>query len=93
MEYIYGALLLHKLGKSVDEASLKKVVEAAGATVDETKIKSVVVSLKDVDIDKELESAILAQAAPAAATEEKKEEKKEEVKPEEAAEGLASLFG
>jgi large subunit ribosomal protein L12 len=93
MEYIYGALLLHKLGKSVDEASLKKVVEATGAAIDETKIKSVVVSLKNVDIDKELESATLMSAAPAAATEEKKEEKKEEVKPEEAAEGLASLFG
>jgi large subunit ribosomal protein L12 len=93
MEYIYGALLLHKLGKSVDESSLKKVVEAAGATIDETKVKSVIVSLKDVDIDKELESATLAQAASATPTEEKKEEKKEEVRPEEAAEGLASLFG
>ena len=25
MEYIYGALLLHKLGQTVDEANLKKV--------------------------------------------------------------------
>jgi large subunit ribosomal protein L12 len=93
MEYIYGALLLHKLGKTVDEKSLKKVVEATGATVDETKIKTVVVSLTGVDIDKELESATLMAAAPAAAPAEKAEEVKDEVKPEEAAEGLASLFG
>ena len=92
MEYIYGALLLHKLGKEVNEASLKKVVEATGAPADETKVKSVVVSLNGVDIDKELESATLMASAPAA-TEEKHEEKKEEVRPEEAAEGLASLFG
>jgi large subunit ribosomal protein L12 len=94
MEYIYGALLLHKLGKPVDEAHLKKLIEASGAEIDEAKLKSVVVSLKDVDINKELESATLVSASSASSekVEEKKEEK-EEVKPEEAAEGLASLFG
>jgi len=95
MEYIYGALLLHKLGKEVNEANLKKLIEASGAQVVETEIKSVVTSLKDVDIDKELESATLMAAAPSASSEkaEEKKEEKEEVKPEEAAEGLASLFG
>mgnify|MGYP001583456679 FL=1 len=60
-----------------------------------SKIKSLVASLKGVDIDKELETASLAMAAPVAGSElkapEKKEEKKEEKAP--AAEGLSALFG
>jgi large subunit ribosomal protein L12 len=92
MEYVYGALLLHKAGKEVSEAHLKKVIEAAGKEVDESKVKVLVASLKGVDIDKELESASLMAAAPVAAKEEAKEEKKEE-KAAEAADGLASLFG
>ena len=95
MEYIYAALLLHKLGQPVDEANLKKVVSATGSSVDEGKIKVLVASLQGVDIDKELESATLMAAAPAApsAGEHKKEEKKEEEKMSAAAEGLSSLFG
>jgi len=97
MEYVYAALLLHKLGKPVDEANIQKVLESSGATVDESKMKSLVASLKDVDIDKELEAAVVASAAPAptsggegkpAAEEKPKEEKKEA-----AAEGLSALFG
>jgi len=103
MEYVYGALLLHKLGKPVDADSLKKVVTAAGATADDSKIKTLVASLKDVDIDKELESASLVSAAAAPAASdggasggdagkvEEKEKPKE--KKEEAAEGLSALFG
>ncbi len=95
MENIYAALLLHKLGKEVNEENVKKVVAAAGAEIDESKIKSLVASLKGVDIDKELESASLVSAAPASAEapkEEKAEEPKEEKK-EAAAEGLSALFG
>ncbi|HLC77922.1 MAG TPA: 50S ribosomal protein L12 [Candidatus Nanoarchaeia archaeon] len=94
MEYIYGALLLHKLGKEVTENELKSVVAAAGVQVDDSKVKSLVASLKGVDIASELESASLAAAAPAASApaHEKKEEKpKEEKAP--AAEGLSALFG
>jgi len=40
MEYIYGALLLHKLEKPVNEENLKKVISATGVSVDEAKIKS-----------------------------------------------------
>ncbi len=97
MENIYAALLLHKLGKEINEESLKKVVVAAGAEIEESKIKSLVASLKDVDIEKELESASLVSAAPAASEtapqEEKKEEKPKEEKKEAAAEGLSALFG
>ncbi len=99
MEYVYAALLLHKLGKEVNEENIKKVVAAAGVEADESKIKSLVASLKGVDIGKELESASLVAPATGAAggaekTEEKpKEEKPKEEKKEAAAEGLSALFG
>jgi large subunit ribosomal protein L12 len=98
MEYVYAALLLHRSGKPVDEEGMKKVLESAGASVDDAKLKSLLASLKDVDIDKELENAqVAAVAAPAASGDagagEAKEEKKEEVKTEAAAAGLSALFG
>ena len=93
MEYVYSALVLHKLGKAVDEAGLKKIIEAAGGTVDEAKVKTLLASLKNVDIDKELENATVAAAAPAASAAAPAEEVKEEVKTEAAAEGLSALFG
>ena len=94
MEYVYGALLLHKLGKTVDAGALMNVVKAAGVEADESKVRVLVASLDGVDIDKELENASLAVAAGASAevkVEEKKEEPKE--KKEAAAEGLSTLFG
>ncbi len=94
MEYIYGALLLHKLGHPVNEENLKKVVHAAGGQVDESKLKVLIASLQGVDIGAELENANVAVAAPsagAASSAPAKEEKKEE-KPSESAAGLASLF-
>lgn len=91
---MYAALLLHKLGKEISESHLKNIVSAAGGHVDEGKIKSLVASLKGVDIAKELENASLVAAAPAAhAVAEKKEEKPKEEKKEAAAEGLSALFG
>jgi len=97
MEYVYAALLLHKLGKPVDAESITKITQSAGAQVDESKVKSLVASLKDVDIDKELESAIVASATPAAggeaSTESAPVEEKKEEKKEAAAEGLSALFG
>ncbi|HKL23600.1 MAG TPA: 50S ribosomal protein P1 [Candidatus Nanoarchaeia archaeon] len=100
MEYVYAALLLHKLGKEVNEDAVKGVLKAAGAEVDDSKVKSLIASLKDVDIENELANASLVSAAPAApsnaapAAEEKKEEEApKEEKNEAAAEGLSSLFG
>jgi large subunit ribosomal protein L12 len=96
MEYIYAALLLHKLGKEVNENNLSGIIKASGIEPDETKIKSLVASLKGVDIDNELKNASLVAAAPAqgagAVKEQKKEEPKEEKKAA-AAEGLSALFG
>jgi len=92
MEYVYGALLLHKLGQEVNEENVKKVVAATGAEVDESKVKVLVTSLKDVNIDEQLANASIA-TAPAEGGEAPKEEKKKEEPKAEAAEGLASLFG
>ncbi len=96
MEYIYAALLLHKLGKVVSEDTVKAVVAATGEKVDDSKVKSLIASLKGVDIDAELANASAVSAAPSAApaAEAKKEEAPaKEEKKEAAAEGLASLFG
>jgi large subunit ribosomal protein L12 len=105
MEMVYAALLLHSLKKPVDEKGIKKIVEAAGGEADSARIKALVGSLKDVNIDEAIKQTAVtaAAAAPAAgeaAGEEKKAEKKEEEseeqqekKAEEAAGGLSSLFG
>ncbi|MFB5636713.1 MAG: 50S ribosomal protein P1 [Nitrosopumilus sp.] len=99
MEYVYAALLLHKLDKEVNEENLTSVVKASGAEVNEAQVKSLVAALADVNIDEAVKAApvaVAAAAAPAAdaAAAPAKEEKKEEPKNEEAAmEGLSSLFG
>ena len=100
MEYVYAAMLLHKAGKKVDEASLKKVLDAAGVKSDEARIKALVASLASVNIDEAIKQAAVAQvSAPAAsaapAAEEKKAEapKEEKKAPDDAAAGLGSLFG
>ena len=97
MEYVYAALLLHKLGKEVSEDSMNKVLHATGASVDESKVKSLVASLKGLDIDAELANAVAmsASAAPAsgASAGAAKEEPKEEKRAEESAAGLSALFG
>ena len=100
MEYVYAALLLHKLKKPVDEEGINKILSATGVEIDESKVKSLIASLKDVDIDAELEKAVVGNVTASSAganenlaggnseVEEKKEEKKEE-----SAAGLSSLFG
>lgn len=99
MEYIYAAMLIHKAGKKVDEAILKKVLEATGVHPDDAKVKSLVSSLSDIDIDKVIKESTLVAAPTAAPAEakagEKKEEKPKEEKKstEEAAAGLGALFG
>lgn len=95
MEYVYAAMLLHKAEKEINEENVKKVLEAAGIKVDETKVKALVASLEGVDIEKAIkEAVVVAPVAEAKPAEEKKEEAKEEVKStEEAAAGLGALFG
>jgi len=102
MEYVYAALLLHNAKQKVNEANVKKVVEAAGITSDDAKIKALIASLEGVNIEEAMTKAatVTAAVAPAAPAEggekkqeKKKDEKSEEKKEEEAAGGLAALFG
>ena len=68
MEYIYGALLLHKLGQPVSEENLKRVISAAGVQVDEAKVKTLIAAIQGVDLTAELANAINIATAPAAAS-------------------------
>lgn len=103
MEYIYAAMLIHKAGGKVDEATVKKVLEAAGVKADDGRIKALVASLEGVNIDEAIEKASAAQvvaaapsaAAPAAeaAKEEGPSPEEEKKQDEQAAAGLGALFG
>ena len=101
--YIHAALLLHFAGQPVNEENLKRVLEAAGMSVDESRVKALAAAISEVNIDEAIKSAPVGvtpvAAAPAAAVEEKPKEKKEEKKKEEekkeeeALAGLGALFG
>ncbi len=102
LEYIYAALLLHELKKPVEEETIKKVLEAAGATPDPARAKVLVESLSEVNIEEVLKQAVSAPvAAPATAAkaeeekpkEEKKKEEKKKEEEEAALAGLSALFG
>ena len=97
MNEVYAALILHEAKKEINEENIKKILEAAGAQVEEAKIKALVAALQGINIDEALKQAVAFQAQPTAATQEKKEEKKEEEeakkKAEEAVAGLSALFG
>ncbi|HLE34399.1 MAG TPA: 50S ribosomal protein P1 [Nitrososphaerales archaeon] len=101
MEYVYAALLLHKLKKEINEANVKSVVKGAGIEPEEAKVKALVAALSEVNIEEALKSAPVAVAAAAPAPTAapaggaKAEKKKEDEKKgeEEALAGLSSLFG
>jgi large subunit ribosomal protein L12 len=103
MEYIYAALLVHKAGKKVDEATVTKVLEAAGVKADGARVKALVASLEGVNIDEAIQKAAapVAVAAAPAAGEAKAADKKDEKKAaedakkaeEQASAGLSALFG
>ncbi|MEM7826112.1 MAG: 50S ribosomal protein P1 [Candidatus Aenigmatarchaeota archaeon] len=94
MEYVYAALLLHATKQPITEENVRKVLEAAGASVDEAKVKALVASLEGVNIDEVIKQASVAVAAQPQPKEEVKEKKEEEGKKlEEAAVGLSALFG
>lgn len=109
MEYVYAALLLHKLKQNITEDSVKNVVKAAGVTPDDVRVKALVAALGEVNIEEALKAApvAVAAAAPAAGAATaastggtgastpggEAPPKEEEKKEEEALEGLSSLFG
>ena len=86
--------MLHKSGKEINVENIKKVIAAAGSEFDESKTKSLIASLKGINIDEELEKAsVMPVATVSSGAEEKKAEKPKEEKKEAAAEGLSALFG
>jgi large subunit ribosomal protein L12 len=108
MEYVYAAMLLHKAGKEINEKSVSNVLTAVGIKVDAVRVKALVASLSEVNIDEAIKAApTMMAAAPAAAEapaapaeeqkpkEEDKKKKAEEEKAKEdaALEGLGALFG
>ena len=109
MEYVYAALLLHKLNQEINEENIKNVVKSAGVTPNDVMVKALVAALSEVNIDEALKAApiVTSQSATAgtasgsttgpaqgsAPASKHEEEKKEEKKEEEALEGLSALFG
>jgi len=103
LEYVYAALMLHKLKKEINEANITGIVKASGSEVNEAQVKSLVASLADVNIEEAIKAApvaVVAATAPAAEAAgggDKKEGKKEKAADgkaeEQAMEGLSALFG
>ena len=105
MEYVYAALLLHKLKQDITEDNITNVIKATGSSPDAVRIKALVAALGDVNIEDALKAApmTVAAAAPSSSagasptsetpTKEPSTEEKTEKKEEEALEGLSSLFG
>jgi len=101
MEYVHAAILLHKAGKQINEEAITQVLTAAGITADPVRVKALVASLAEVNIDEALKQTTAfapVSAAPAAATpaqgtetkpaaapEDKKKKAEEEKKKEEEA--------
>ena len=106
MEYVYAAMLLHKAGKEINEESVSNVLTAAGLKVDSVRVKALIASLSEVNIDEAIKAAptmmvaapAASAAAPAAEQKPKEEDKKkkaeeEKAKEDAALEGLGALFG
>jgi len=108
MEYIYAALLLHRLQQPITEENVKRVIAAAGVTPNEVKVKALVAALSEINIDEAIKNATLmpiaaptaappaaapTQAPAAAPAKEEKKEEEEKKGEEEALAGLAALFG
>lgn len=102
MEYVYAALLLNAAEKDINEENVAAILSAAGIEADDARIKALIASLEDVDIEEAIATAAVAApaagaAAPAAAEEAEEEvveeEEDEEDEEEAAAMGLGALFG
>lgn len=72
MEYVYAALLLNAAEKDINEENVAAILSAAGIDADDARIKALIASLEDVDIEEAIATAAVAApaagaAAPAAA--------------------------
>src|SRR4030042_337002 len=106
MEYVYASILLHKAGKEINEANISNVLTAAGVTVDAVRVKALVASLSEVNIEEAIKAAPAMMAAPAAAQapaapaaeakpkeDEKKKKEDDKAKEEPRLEGLGAVLG
>jgi large subunit ribosomal protein L12 len=103
MEYIYAALLIHKSGKEITEEAITAVLKAAGADVNESRVKALISALEGVNIEEAIAKAAFAApaaaapaaAAPAAAAAAAAPapEPEEDHSEEEGMAGLGALFG
>ena len=100
MEYVYSAMLLHSAKQEISEDKVSAVLKAAGVSADSAKVKALVASLKEVNIEEAIKQAAVAQvavaapsAAPVAGAKAEKKEEDTAKAAEAAAEGLGSLFG
>ena len=53
MEYVYAAMLLHKAGKEINEKNVSEVLTAAGVNADAARVKALVASIAEVDIEED----------------------------------------
>jgi large subunit ribosomal protein L12 len=96
---MYAAMLLHSAGKEISEDAVSNVLNAAGISPDNVRVKALVAALAEVDINEALKAPVLtaaaapAAAAPAAEEEEEEQPKEEEKEEEEDLQGLGALFG
>jgi large subunit ribosomal protein L12 len=98
MEYVYAAMLLHSAKKEINETALGAILKSSGVSFDESRVKALVASIKNINIDDAIAKAAVAQVAagpatsagPAKAAEPEVDTKKAE---EDAAAGLGALFG
>ena len=67
MEYVYSALILNESGTEINEQNLTDVLEAAGVSVEQSRVKALVAALEDVDIDEAVDEAAAVPAGGAAA--------------------------
>jgi large subunit ribosomal protein L12 len=97
VKYVYAALLLHASDKEINEENINKIITSTGETVDEARVKALVASLAEVNIDEAIKVSPGITTAPVSQAQapvpEKKEEEKEEKKEDEAIAGLGALFG
>ena len=57
MEYVFAALLLHKLNKDITEDNVVNVIKATGVTPDQVKVKALVAALSEVNIEEALKAS------------------------------------
>lgn len=68
MEYVYTALILNELDEEINEDNITAVLDAAGADVEESRVKALVAALEDVDIEEAVEQAAAVPAGGAGGT-------------------------